>query len=257
MSRTRSAALSALAALAVVSAAPPALAQGTDEFGAYGGTERRGRFESPQQFAFEMRFGRYLPNVDDEFDGATPFRDIFGDDMRFLVGVELDWQALRIPGFGSLGPGFGWGFTTMSAPAPLTNGTGFAEQETSLTIMPMYAVGVLRVDVLAQEANIPLAGYAKLGVGVAPWWVGDGAETAHDDQGKIGRDISYGWQYALGGMLLLDFFDPGAALEIDNTIGVNNSYFFAEWYVSQLDGFGGGKMNVGTNTWMIGLCLEI
>jgi hypothetical protein len=249
--------LSALATLALVAKAAPALGQGTDEFGPYGGTERTGRFESPQHTAFEIRFGPYLPNVDDEFDGATPFRDIFGNDNRYLLGFEVDWQALRIPGFGSLGPGFGWGFTTMSASAPLTSGTGFADQDTSLTIMPMYAVGVLRFDMLTKETKIPLAGYAKLGVGVAPWWVGDGENTARDDQDRIGRDISYGYQYALGAMLLLDLFDPGAALEIDNTIGVNSTYLFAEWYVSQLDGFGSGKMNVGTNTWMVGLTLEI
>jgi hypothetical protein len=121
----------------------------------------------------------------------------------------------------------------------------------------MYAVGVLRVDVLSRETKIPLAGYAKLGVGVAPWWAGDGEDTARDDENRVGRDISYGYQYALGAMLLLDLFDPSAALEIDNTIGVNNSYLFAEWYVSNLDGFGSGKMNVGTNTWMVGLALEI
>jgi hypothetical protein len=58
-------------------------------------------------------------------------------------------------------------------------------------------------------------------------------------------------------MLLLDFFDPDAALEVDNSVGVNNSYFFIEWYVSKLDGFDGSKMQVGTNTWMLGLALEI
>lgn len=247
----------ALAALALITGAAPAGAQGVDHFGAYGGTDAKGRFESPQNFAFEARFGPYLPNVDDEFSNATPFEDIFGDDNRFLVGVEIDWQALRIPLFGSFGPGFGWGFTTMSADAPLTDGTGFSAQETSLTIMPMYAVGVLRVDVIAKETKVPLVPYAKLGLGAALWWVGDGEQTARDAQGSVGRDISYGYQYALGGMLLLDFFDPGAALEIDNTIGVNNSYVFIEWYVSQLDGFGGGEMQVGTNTWMLGLALEI
>jgi hypothetical protein len=113
------------------------------------------------------------------------------------------------------------------------------------------------VDVIARESKVPLVPYAKLGLGAAPWWVGDGEQTARDDQDDIGRDISYGYQYALGGMLLLDFFDPDAALEIDNTVGVNNSYFFIEWYVSTLDGFDGSKMQVGTNTWMLGLALEI
>jgi hypothetical protein len=247
----------ALFALALTAFAAPSAAQGTDEFGAYGGHEVQGRFESPQNAAFEIRFGPYLPNVDDEFTNATPFEDMFGNDNRYLFGLEVDWQVLRIPMFGTFGPGFGWGYTTMSADAPLSDGTGFSEQDTSLTLMPMYVVGVLRVDVIARETKVPLVPYAKLGLGAAPWWVGDGEQTARDDQGGVGRDISYGYQYALGGMLLLDFFDPDAALEIDNTVGVNNSYFFIEWYVSKLDGFDGSKMQVGTNTWMLGIALEI
>jgi hypothetical protein len=246
-----------LAALASTAIATPALAQGVDEFGAYGGTEQTGRFESPQEFAFELRFGPYLPNVDDEFSNATPFEDTFGNDNRYLLGLEVDWQMLRIPMFGTFGPGFGWGYTSISERAQLTDGTGFADQETSLTLMPLYVVGVLRVDVIPRETKVPLVPYVKLGLGACPWWVGDGEQTARDDQGMIGRDISYGYQYALGAMLLLDFFDRGAALEIDNTVGVNNSYFFIEWYVSNLDGFGGNEMQVGTNTWMLGLALEI
>jgi hypothetical protein len=245
-----------LAALALTTLSARAGAQGTDEFGAYGGNERTGRFESPQNFAFEIRFGPYLPNVDDEFSNATPFEDIFGNDNRYLLGIEVDWQALKIPLFGTFGPGFGWGYTTMSATAPLTRG-GMSDQDTSLTLMPIYVVGVLRVDVIAKETKIPFVPYAKLGLGAAPWWVGDGEQTARDDQDRVGRDISYGYQYALGGMLLLDFFDPDSALEADNTVGINNSYVFMEWYVSRLDGFDGSKMQVGTNTWMLGLALEI
>ena len=171
----------------------PAYAQGTDEFGAYGGGDGRGRFESGQSLAVELRFGPYPPAVDEEFGGATPFADTFGNDTRFLFGFEVDWQLLRIPGFGSLAPGFGWGFTSFSADAPLADGTGLSDQETSLTIMPMYLVGVMRVDVLARETDIPLVPYAKLGVGYALWWVSDGADTAADPQGVSGEGASYGW----------------------------------------------------------------
>jgi hypothetical protein len=44
---------------------------------------------------------------------------------------------------------------------------------------------------------------------------------------------------------------------MDAATGVNNSYFFLEWYNSQLDGFGGDQMQVGTSTWMLGLAFEI
>ncbi len=236
--------------------ASSARAQGTDEFGAYGGLEQRKQHESGREAAFELRFGPYRPQVDNEVAG-TPFKDTFGGGNRWLIGIEVDWQALRIPHFGSFGPGVGWGYTHFGADALLSNGTGQrSDQRTTLSIMPMYLVGVLRVDVLAQETPVPLAGYAKAGFGYALWWAGDGDGTAHGDDGTLGRGASYGPQFALGGMLLLDALDPTAAVELDNATGVNNSYFFVEWYLSQL-GTSGNQMQVGTNTFMLGLCLEI
>lgn len=246
------------AALAVLLAPLSASAQGVDEFGPYGGKEERYQ-GSPQNAAFEVRFGPYRPNVDDEFDGAAPFEQTFGNDTRFLLGLEVDWQALRIPHFGSFGPGFGWGYTKFTADALLGDGSGErSAQTTSLEIMPMYVVGVLRVDVLARETVIPLVPYAKVGLGYALWWSGDGDGGADADDGTKGRGASYGYQWALGAMLLLDWMEPHGASQLDAETGVNNSYLFIEWYNSQLDGFGSGdQMQVGTNTWMLGIAVEI
>jgi hypothetical protein len=230
-----------------------ALAQGVDEFGAYGPpiTER----ESPQHFAAELRFGPYRPNVDDSVAG-TPYADVFGDSNRFIFAGEFDWQALRIPKFGSLGPGFGFGFTQASG-AGLTMTGERSGQESTLAILPLYTVAVLRVDLLAREASIPLVPYAKAGLGAALWWSKDGDGTARDDEGTLGRGISYGYHYALGLMLELDFFEPSAARNMDAQSGVNHAYAFFEWYVSDLDGFGSGnQMQVGTSTWCLGLAVE-
>lgn len=243
--------------LAAIGWSGVASAQGTDELGPYGGLDNRHQYESPQYAAFELRFGPYRPEVDSEFGGAKPFADTFGDDNRYLFGIEVDWQALRIPHFGSFGPGFGWGYTKFSADALLADGSGGrSAQGTTLNIMPMYLVGVLRVDVLARETVVPLVPYAKAGFGYALWWSSDGDGAAHGDDGAIGRGASYGPQFALGGMFLLDVIDRTSAVEMDATTGVNNSYFFLEWYRSQI-GAGGDQMNVGTNTWMLGLALEI
>jgi hypothetical protein len=239
----------------VLAVASPALAQGVDEFGPYGGLENERTQESPQNAAFEVRFGPYHPNVDNEFNGPTPFGDTFGDGNRYLFGFELDWQALRIPGLGTFGPGFGLGYTKFTADALLADGSGNrSAQSTTFTLLPLYAVGVLRVDVLAREAHVPLVPYAKAGFGNAFWWAGgpDGVDRAG---GTVGRGLSYGPQFALGGMFLLDILDPGAAQDMDNATGVNNSYFFVEWYMSRL-GLG-NQMRVGTNTWMLGLAFEI
>ncbi len=247
----------AAACAALMLAASPALAQGVDEFGPYGGLGDQ-NFQSPQHFALELRFGPYRPRVDDQFNGsATPYKDTFGTKKRYLVGLELDWQALRIPMVGTLGPGLGWGYTNATGQALLADGSGRAAQDTSLAVMPTYLVGVFRVDVLARKTPVPLVAYAKGGLGYALWWSNSGGSTSHSADGRVARGASYGYQFALGGMFLLDSLDQGAAKEMDSTTGINNSYFFMEWYYSSLDGFGSGKqMQVGANTWTLGLAFE-
>src|SRR5262249_44144950 len=74
--------------------------------------------ESPQHFAFELRFGPYRPAIDEDFASSPgPYETVFGTDRRLYFGLELDWQALRIPKLGTLGAGFGWGYTRMGANA--------------------------------------------------------------------------------------------------------------------------------------------
>ena len=48
-------------------------------------------YRSAQNFALELRFGPYYPNVDDEPGlNGTPFKDRFGDKSCVYVGLELD-----------------------------------------------------------------------------------------------------------------------------------------------------------------------
>jgi hypothetical protein len=213
---------------------------------------------SAQHAAIEVRFGRYVPRVDDGVESPV-FEDFFGDGNRYMLGFELDWQLWRAPHVGTLGVGAGWGYTSMSAPNEPTGQEGEPNeqpiaQESTLNIMPMYAVGVLRVDVLSRELGIPLVPYGKLGLGYALWWVDDGIATARNEQGTVARDISVGTHAALGAMLLLDTFDPVAARAMDAEAGINNSYIFFEWMWSD---FGGDQMNVGASTWMTGLAIEL
>lgn len=248
----------AAAALAVLTAlvATPTRAQGTDELGAYGGLEHRGHHDSPQDWAFEIRFGQYPPRIDNDLDG-TPYKRIFGSKKRWQGGAELDWQAFRIPKLLSVGPGFGLAYTRSGARAPLASGSGLSAQDTTLHILPLYAVGVLRLDVIADRTVIPLAPYAKLGAGYAFWWSNDGERGAR--AGNIsGRDTSYGYVAAAGVMLRLDWLDPADAASADASLGLNHSGLFIEWMHSDLSGFGSNDvMDVGSSTWVAGLTLEL
>jgi hypothetical protein len=231
----------------------PAAAE-VDALGAYGPPVQRG--ETEQDMAVELRFGPYEPNVDDDLAGR-PYDQVFGDSTRYYVGAEFDWQALRIPYFGTLGPGFGFGYTRSTSQAITERNGERSDQPTSLSILPMYVVAVARADVIARQTPVPLVPYAKLGIGYALWWVKSGDETARGRDGRVGRGRSYGPQFALGIMLELDWMDLDDARSADAAIGMNHSYLFAEWYRSQLDGFGGDdQLDAGADTWMVGITAE-
>lgn len=234
--------------------------------------EHRSDF-SPQNMAFELRFGPYSPRIDDGVSalpsgnvcpGRKPGSCIFGEKTRYQFGFEIDGQLWRAPHVGTLGVGLGWSYTRLSGLNQVDMSQGGPTldaritQKSSLNIMPMYAVGVLRIDVLAKELHIPVVGYGKFGLGYALWWVNNGIGTAHftDDAGKrtVGRDASVGTQAALGAMFLLDWLEPSAGAELDSAMGINNSYLFLEWSVSN---FGGDQLNVGSNTWVTGLAVEM
>jgi hypothetical protein len=231
-------------------------AQGVDEFGAYGGLEDRGQRRSPQEAAFEIRIGPYRPHIDDAVPG-TPYKDIFGSSQRWHAGFEVDWQVFRIERTLSLGPGFSLAYTRAGAKAPLASGTGRSAQDTEIEMLPMFLAGVLRIDALADRTLIPLAPYAKLGFGYALWWASDGEDAARAD-GVVGKGASYGYTYSLGVLLRLDPLDPADAATADASLGINHSGIFIEWFGSNLDGFGSADvMNVGTNTWVAGLTIEM
>jgi hypothetical protein len=243
--------------LLLVAGAAHAQTPVVDDFGALRTHERGTQIHSPQNMAIEIRVGRYHPDVDDEFSNSTPYKDMFGTDNRYAVGLEVDWQLLRIPYVGTLGPGLGLEYTKSSAAAIDAATRERAGEDTALIIFPLYAVAVLRADYIARQTPIPLVPYVKAGVGGAIWRVTNGGGTAYVGS-SVGRGLSYGPQFALGAMLLLDVLDLEHARELDNEIGINHSYFFAEWYVSKLNAFGAGnQMQVGTNTWVLGLTFEI
>ncbi|HKY37900.1 MAG TPA: MXAN_2562 family outer membrane beta-barrel protein [Polyangiaceae bacterium] len=244
------------AALAIGTWGLSAQAQGVDEFGAYGKGKRGQQSESSQDAAVELRFGRYQPEVDSKL-GSTPFQTSFGNDKRFLFGFEADWQLIRIPHFGTIGPGFGWGLTKFGAKARFTNIEGTSDTETRIWIMPMHLVGVVRADVISRDFGVPLVPYAKLGFGYGLWWSSDGEKSAKVD-GVSGKGASYGLTYALGGMFLLDILDEDDAASADGLTGINNSYLFAEWYRPQLDGFGSATvLDIGSSSWLVGVAMEM
>jgi hypothetical protein len=239
----------------------PSSARADDETGVLLVSSHK-KFESPERFTLEVRFGLYHPRVDADpgLNGATPYRSTFGDTANFEIAAEFDWQAYRIPHFGTIGPGFGAGYTSASALAPLVtpqpDGNKLSAENTSLTIFPMYGVVVLRADVIDRELHVPFVPYAKLGVGWGLWRASNSAGTSNAS-GRVGEGTSLGIHAALGLALDLNVLDRAAARGFDNSMGVNHTYAFFEAFWSDLNGFGqANALNVGAYTWAAGLALS-
>jgi hypothetical protein len=220
------------------------------------------RYASAQNFAFEVRFGPYYPDVDAQFGGSGPYKKVFGDDARLYFGVEFDWLPLRIPYIGATGPGVGWGYTSASDKAKITGTDKDSDEETSLTIMPMHLSGVVRFDELMRRTGIPIVPYAKFGLGLGLWSTSAGSETSRvkNVAGKnvVGRDTTWGTHLALGGMFALNFLDRRSAAQLDESTGINHAYLFGEWMYANLSGIGSRpQMDIGASTWVAGLAFDM
>jgi len=219
--------------------------------------------ESKQWFALELRFAPYWPNIDSQ-PGLTgnPYHTIFGNMPRLLASAELDFQALRIPHFGTLGPGLSFGYTQMSAPAPLANGGGVSAEDTNIEVFPFYLVAVLRADVLLRQFHVPIVPYAKLGIATTIWRAFTDSGTSTYTNPVTGQSSSavgatWGEQFAVGAMLNLDWIDMRGAYNLDDATGINHTYVFGELMIANLDNFGSSSgLRVGTTTFCGGLAFE-
>ncbi|PKN46205.1 MAG: hypothetical protein CVU59_06765 [Deltaproteobacteria bacterium HGW-Deltaproteobacteria-17] len=215
--------------------------------------------QSPIRWMWDLRGGLFVPDIDSEFGGgAKPYEDIFGSDPKMSWRMELSRQFYR--GIGSLGVGADMGFFYRSGKALLEDGTKSGDT-TSFILIPMGLKLVYRFDWFQTTYHIPLTPYGKAGLVYNLWWItdGDGAVATWDpdDGGGKARGGTYGYEFALGLSLLLDFFDPESAGNLERDVGINNSYIFVEWTYNRSDNFGDDKaLRVGGKTWMFGLAVE-
>lgn len=217
------------------------------------------RLRGPQNGAVEIRLGPYLPDVDSDpkLGGKTPFKDTFGTTPRVLVGFEVDWQAIRVPGWLSLGPGVGASYTTFGGKAFMADApTQRSDDETSFSVVPMHGLAVLRFDALHEQLNVPVQLFAKGGLAAAYWSAG-GPDGTYNIRGKEASGMTWGTHFAMGAALQLDVFDTLTAARFDESTGINHTYAFWEYSITTLNGLSSDPvMRLGNNTWNAGLAFE-
>jgi hypothetical protein len=273
MTRSRSAARVLAAAVFVLASTSSGLALADDETGVL--SSRHKTYESPQRFAIEVRLGPYYPRVDtnptlaQSGPYAGPYQQTFGTSARVEVAGEFDYQAYRIPGVGTIGPGISVGYTSASGLAPLLKPEGgqkFSAETTSLSIFPMYLVAVVRFDILDRQFHVPLVPYLKGGLGYALWQASNSAGTSVSStargaqtNGVLGEGHTWGTQLAVGLAIDLNFLDRRASVGFDNATGVNHTYIFGELMRADLSGIFQSEAHtlyVGDYTWMSGVAFE-
>lgn len=198
---------------------------------------------SPENFTVELRIGSYRPNME------PTFTDAFGGDLGPLLALELDAHLVRIPYVGILAIGASVGWVEYTGAATAVAGSASNVGQTGLSIVPFALLGVLRIDVLARELDVPLVLTGKLG-----------PDFGYYQTGTTGRTDAEGWAYGLrwGAQvgIELDFLEQRAANRLDQEWGINHSLVFFELFGSTLGQMGGNALPIGADlAWTAGLQL--
>jgi hypothetical protein len=228
------------------------------------------KYESPQWFAFELKFGSYSPHIDASpgLNGKHPFADLFNPQGtygqppgRLLTSIEFDVQFLHK--FGSLGAGLSVGYyrrTTHAFQYLDLQGTQCMVPNcvrsgdiTALNMLPVEALLVYRFDVMALRWRVPLVPYLKIGMAYYFWWIENGTggiAKAFTNPTMPGTSPTVdGWGGTLGWVLnpglafLLDVLEPQAARGLDGELGINHTYLFAELHYTDINFFHRGGNN--------------
>lgn len=202
------------------------------------------RAESPRTGSFEVRLSWYRPDLDSEFGGAIhPYADAFGTSKAVMLQLALA-KSLWISEVGTLDLGFGAGYWekygTGLTPA------GAPGDRTTLKMVPLQIYAGYRVDYLFERFGIPFAPYARAALVDHLWWVNDGAGntasfTSLTGGTSRGSGQTYGYAFTGGVALVLDFFDPTMAREMDLDTGINHTLVYGDVTKSVIDDFGSKK----------------
>lgn len=187
--------------------------------------------DSPMWWALELKMGPYAPGK----TGAL--RDAFGSDRGWMLTVELDVTVWHIPKVGQLAAGAAFGWAAYDAKARDTSGT-LTSEETKLTLYPMTALAVLRIDALARHTVFPITFAGKLGYELVRWEAKTGSRTDADGLNK-------GFRWGAQAAFELDFFERQAARRMDEEWGVNHTFLLFEYYQSLTAGTGDHTFQVG------------
>jgi len=199
-----------------------------------------GRTESPIWGSFQFSLSGYRPNIDSEFGGrATPFGSTFGSKRGLMFRGDVAKSLFtRV---GTVEVGVGAGYWEKYGHGEFASNGAPASESTAMKIIPLRLTLTYRFDYLATQYGIPFAPYARVELDRYQWWVLNGSGQTANANGTHGTGGTNGYSFAGGIALQLDFFDREIAREMDNDLGINHCYLFADFMKSYITDFGSSK----------------
>lgn len=183
--------------------------------------------------------------VDLQFSPRKYERYLFDDTLTSnragqAFQVSIEW--LPITEYGKFGVGLGLG--------------GFLLQDVEITTdvfatlyaFPVEAFVSYRADFFHNQIIVP---YGR--VGPSYTFVKQGSRTGAE---KSGFQNYMGLEFAVGGELLLDIFEPSAAKALEQSTGINHVFIAVEYLVSQALNSAGSQPNLARNEFRAGLRFE-
>jgi hypothetical protein len=221
------------ALLALLAMAAPARAQMDDD-----ADVAPREFESAERFGLEFRIGPYSPDM----GGNDAFDTVFDDDIGPMLALEFDVIAWRLKKVLSIGGGgiigrAGFDGTTLSPAGVETS------EETTLEIIPLGLLAVLRIDALSRQFSVPFNFAGKLGYQWAYWDTNSGGQ---DDASGWSDGLVWGAQVALD----LDTLEKRQARMLDEEYGINHSFLFFELFSFEPSS---SSLEIGGLQWTAGL----
>lgn len=205
---------------------------------------------APVGLTVGVKLGTFQPNIDAEFDDATPYADIFGEDSAWYIAPQV--RLLRPLAFLDVGVAASVAWSKQSANAFVddgdddtpSSGDELSGGETSIRVTPIALLAVVRFNAIYDWVGLPLVPYVEAGGVYVPWRIGKGDGTTAQSGASLGYRIN------AGAALRLEALEPAAAKSLATQFGVQSTELSVEWSHTRTRGF-----RVGGDTWLVGLAV--
>jgi hypothetical protein len=216
--------------------------------------------ESPRWGSFQVSISPYSPNIDSEFGGtAYPYGEAFGSSRPLMVQGIFNRSAW-VESYGSLDIGFGLGYWQNDGVAIYkAGGVTQTGGKTSLSVLPLTLSLGYRLDLFWRWWGVPFAPYVRGQIMDYIWWSsGQNGTSTYLTNGTVYRasGATFGYSGTLGLALVLDFFDPTLARQMDYDVGINSTMLFFDFTKGSVNDFGSKnswQLAAGYWQWSIGL----